>query len=263
MIINKSPIQTYLPAVVPTGKYRAAESQVVFQDKNEKLDGTSRLVIGLHGHGADSLTYGFGGSGWAGAFALARTGRYYFLSIDAGGPAEWGNANAQQAILDAVTWARGKGVKSGKYGLVGWSMGGLAALIHIGLYPTDVAGSWLWVPGCDTRYFQSTGYSQPYGGFANSNYSGEIATAYAGQTISDTDPMQNIGRYQGINVPSYFALASDDTVITPEQADYFLAQVNNPSFFLSPKGKQTGGHTGMFNKFTRKEFVAHFDSLSW
>lgn len=259
MIINRSAHQVWLPA--NAANYRATETQLTLADKNEKLNGNSRLIICLPGHGGTSKAFGFGGSVNAGVHALARTGRYYVLAIDAGGPAEWGNPNAQQAILDAVAYARARGAKAGKYGLVGWSMGGLATLIHIGDHAADVAGAWVFAPVSDLRYIADT-YNNPYGAARNSSYASEIPTAYP-SGVAASDPQQNFAKFQNINVPTYFAVPSDDTVIAPEQSTYFLAQANNPHLFLSPKGMVTGGHTGLFDKFTDAEFVAHFDSLSW
>lgn len=264
-ILTLSASSEFRPASSTMSKYRSAESQTLLWERNEKFDGTSRLVIACHGHGADSSQFGQNYGPGSGPLALVRTGRYIVLSIDAGGPAEWGNNNSMSAITDAVTWARAHGARAGRYGLLGWSMGGWVCLNRIRQDAANVAGAWLWVPATDADYFaMKAGYVPSYAPASTiTGWRDEINTAYTAQGgYAGSNPFE-FAAYANLNVPTYLALASDDTTIPPGMADVWLSNVNNPSFFQSPKGKVTGNHTGLFDKFTDAEIVAHYDSLTW
>lgn len=162
----------------PNSKYRSNEGATLLYSRLEKWDGTSRLVLAFHGHGATSNQFGMNAGPGAGCLALARTGRYVVLSID-GGPttSEWGGPMAMSAINDARDWARTHGVMAGKYAEHGWSMGGLTVLNHMRRDPNCV-GAWLWVPAIDLDYFNSTaGYVPDYGAAlpANATWTSEIS----------------------------------------------------------------------------------------
>jgi pimeloyl-ACP methyl ester carboxylesterase len=249
-----------------SGLLSAGMDSLLMYNPDEKWDGTSRLVIPLHGHGG-------GANGWvpvhtfAGrhAAALVRTGRYIVLAIAAAGAAAWGNPAAQAEIAQAVTYARNRGAKAGKYGVLGYSMGGLTASIHCKNNQASIAGCMEWAPANDLDWAYSTaGYAPPYGLSNNAARTAEIDAAYgsyaatAGSRIMD----EAATTFHNLTCPIRIIHATDDSVVPYGIATRFVTLANNPLITLR-QPDILGDHTNQFQNIPDAETVAFYDSLSW
>ena len=226
----------------------------------ELWDGTSRLIVALHGHGSVSnvgaLQYNQNtGSGKA-TMALARTGNYVICSIEAAGPQSWSKPAALTAITSAVTAARARGVKTGKYGLLGWSMGGLETANQIKRDSANIAAAWTWAPALDMDYNYTAG-----GG----TWTAEINTAFGGSTSAQYagyNPAADYVSYRGLGVKWRICHATDDGTIPQSVSTGFVANVNDASITMRTPNI-TGDHTQLFANIPDAEVVAFFDAAAW
>lgn len=233
----------------------------------ELWDGTSRLIVALHGHGTagqdavGSLTFNQNLGAGAGAMALARTGRYVVCSIQAGGASSWSKPAVMTAINAAVAAARTRGAKTGKYGLLGWSMGGLEVANQIKRDAPNIAAAWTWAPAIDLDFIFSTAGHTPIAN--NATWTTEATTAFgtyaasAGYRVAD-EPAS----YRGLGVPWKIAHATDDSVVPQSISTSFVAAVNDPSISMRTPAI-VGDHTNLFQYIPDAEIVSHFDSASW
>lgn len=193
--------------------------------------------------------------------ALARTGRYVVLAIDASGQTAWSSPAALNDISSAVTAARNRGVKSGKYGLLGWSMGGLTVANRIKRDAPNIAAAWTWAPAIDLDYVYSTAGHVPIANVPA--WTTEVDAAYgsyaatAGYRVHD-EPAS----YQGLGVPWKIVHATDDNVIPQSISTSFVAAVNDSHISMRTPDV-VGSHTNLFQYIPDAEIVAHFDSGSW
>lgn len=246
-----------------------AEGYLIQRQKGIPLDNSVPLILGLHGHGGSAFTFmpsgdvNYQAPGYH-ARNLVEAG-FAFLSVDDGGASAWGDAAALARIDDAIAWAHAQGYKTDKIGLMGYSMGGLAALNWIKRNAAKVAGAWLWAPATDLDFFNGTaGYVPAY---ANPNnapqgaYSAEIQADYnpygagsAGFRIHD-EPAS----FRGI-APIKIAQADDDATVPPAQNTSFVANVNDP--LVTFREIANGGHTGLFAGVPAAEVVQFYEGLA-
>lgn len=245
----------------------AGETEVVTYSTGELWDHTSRLIIALHGHGTagqDAPTpQQFGqnvGSG-RGAMALARTGRYIVCAIQAGGATSWSKPAVMADIDSAVAALRARGARLGKYGLLGWSMGGLEVANKIKRDAANIGAAWTWAPAIDLDYVHSTAGHVLSAG--NATWTAEVEAAFgtwpasAGYRVWD-EPAS----YRGLGVPWKIVHATNDSVIPQSVSTSFVAAVNDPSITMRTPDV-VGDHTNLFQYIPDDEIVAHFDSGAW
>lgn len=245
----------------------AGEISVLTYNSGELWDGTSRLVIALHGHGVagqDTNTpqqFNQNTGAGLGAMALARTGRYVVCSLQADGATSWSNPRVMTAINAAVAAMRTKGAKAGKYGLLGWSMGGLEIANQIKRDAANIAAAWTWAPSIDLDYVFSTAGHVPIAN--NAGWTSEATTAFgtyaasAGYRVWD-EP----ATFRGLGVKWKICHATDDGTIPQSISTSFVAAVNDPNITMRTPNV-TGDHTGLFQYVPDAEIVAHFDSAAW
>lgn len=171
-------------------------------------------IIGLHGHGANSLQFGVGAYAFSPGShtrALVEAG-FIHLGIDGGGAAPFANDKTIQRFLDAYRFLVGVLGCHPEVGLHGWSMGGLSALNILARYPQLIACAWLWVPLLDLRWARSdAGYAAPGSGAFpnNSTYNTEIDAAYAPSTVSIGYATEDWGA--GTNISGTIYAAANNT----------------------------------------------------
>lgn len=244
----------------------ANDSAVWVYNSGEKWDGTSRLIVAMHGLGttdADAPSQFLQNAGFAGQhlMALARTGRYVIAAPAAGGAAHWSKPAVMGFIDTAVAAAVTRGARPGKYGMLGYSMGTLACMNKLKRASASIAGVWLWAPVIDLDYAYSSA-SSPIK--ANSVlWTAEIDAAFgsfaatAGYRVHD-EPRS----FRKLGVPVRLAYASDDTVALPSISTDFAAKVNDPKITLRAPAL-TGGHIGLFAGVPDAELVDFFDYCAW
>lgn len=169
-----------------TGAYRGTgtEKQSVTRRSDVKV-GEGPLIIQLHGSGADGTQFS---PAYSSLFeqteALAEAG-YVVMSIDAGNIGnvgkQWANPDAMTAITAAADFAQAADnrsnrprAKSGRFGLMGWSMGGLTAVAYLlrGSRAADAAGAFCWAPALSMeRHFTGSHTAD-----INAAYGGNFAT---------------------------------------------------------------------------------------
>lgn len=246
--------------------FAAGSDAMLIYGASEKWNGTSRLIVGAHGHGGNATQW-MPLDGWAGrhAAALARTNRYIVLSMGCAGPAAWWNNAALAEIAAGVTYARGRGAKSGKYGAIGYSMGGGTMIQQCKEDHTNMAGALVWAPAADLDWAYSTaGYAPPYGLSNNAGRTAEINAAYgsyaatAGHRIMD----EAATTYHNLTCPIRIIHATDDSVVPYGIATRFVALADNPLITLR-QPDILGNHTAQFRNTPDEETVAFFDSLAW
>ena len=196
------------------GVYAAGEGQYLLVDKDTPRNGTRSGILCLHGHGADATV--FTPAAHTNSFApgnharaLAEAG-FIVLSIDAGGPAPWANNASMSAVSNAYTWLTGAtgGAKPATVGLVGWSMGGLAALNWAKRNPTLVGAMELFAPATDLDYF----YTVPgYQTNLDIAYSGQTTTTSGSGTVSGSASTVNVNSTAGFAASGQFAIGVPNT----------------------------------------------------
>jgi dienelactone hydrolase len=193
--------------------------------------------------------------------ALARTGRYVVCSIQAVGVAAWSSPAALAAIDAAVAAARTRGVKTGKYALLGWSMGGLTTANRIKRDAANIAAAWTWAPCLDLDYVHGTAGHTPNAG--NPTWTTEVETAFgtyaasAGYRVWDEPDS-----YKGLLVPWKIVHATDDSVMPYTLSQSFVAAVHDPNVVLRAPDV-LGDHTLLFGYIKDQEVLAHFDGGHW
>jgi dienelactone hydrolase len=193
--------------------------------------------------------------------ALARTGKYVVCAIQADGATSWSNPRVMTAINAAVTAMRTKGAKTGKYGLLGWSMGGLETANQIKRDSANIAAAWTWAPAIDLDYIFSTAGHTPIAN--NATWTSEATTAFgsyaasAGYRVWD-EPAS----YRSLGVPWKICHATDDTMVPQSISTSFVTAVADSNITMRTPDV-TGNHTGLFSNIPDSEIVAHFDSGNW
>jgi fermentation-respiration switch protein FrsA (DUF1100 family) len=224
-----------------------SEAQLFVRHKRTKVDGTVPVIICCHSHNAtlDQYTPGVPTQvdpGWH-VWMLAQAG-YLLLAVEHAGIAAWSNAATMARMDDAYAYAMTLGAKTGKVGIIGWSMGGLTALNWIKRNPTLVGASWLWAPVTDLDWART-----------QSTWGTEITAAYpsgsAGYNIHD-EPAS----WRGISVPINVAHAPDDAVVPSSQTDAFVTAVNDTN--VTKRVVSSGGHVDLFSHVPESETVQFF-----
>jgi hypothetical protein len=251
------------------GKYASGEGQLRLSAQGAKFDGSEHGILVMHGHGGDATQFDMLTS-YQGAHteALADAG-FIVLSIDAGGPATWGNNTAMNAALAAYNWLVGAGkAKAGKVGVMGWSMGGLNSLNWIKRNASKVAGAWEWCPATDLDYFHGTaGYTPAYPKGTNTlfgNWAAEIDAAYGGNYAANAVGHKIVDEYSAykLGIPITVAHAVNDNTIPVGQNQYgFVPGVADPA--VTFRSVSDGDHTGLFNFVPTSEVVAFYQGLSF
>lgn len=144
---------------------------------------TKRVIIGCHGYGGSAWSYGPNQPPAAHVNALAAAG-YTFIGVDHARINSWGDPDSMRALDDAYTWVTTTlGYSNTKVGLMGWSMGGLAALNWLKRNPSKVSCAWLWAPATDLRFYRdaSGSYTPTYStaGITQGAYTTEINSIFA------------------------------------------------------------------------------------
>jgi len=250
------------------------ETMMLIREKLSPTDGTYHGILCFHGHAGDSSQFEPFGQSTITApgyhtWQLAEAG-YLMGSIDAGGGTAWSNSAAMDRATDGYNWLTGTaGAKTGKIGLMGWSMGGMTALNWAKRNPTLVAGVLLWAPATDLDYFHSTsGYTPAYGSALpnNAGWTSEIDASY-GSPYATTSTGYRIrdeySSWAGLGIPIRVIHASDDTTIPVAQSQNgFVPGVNDANVTLRTP-LPTGNHTGLFANVPSSETVAFFNGLTW
>lgn len=225
-----------------------SEGQLVVRHKYTPLDGTHPAILCLHSHNAvlDQFTPGVhtdadpGGHVWM----LAQAG-YILVAGELGGISPWFNATEMARIDELYSYALSIGAKSGKVGIMGYSMGGGAALNWIKRNVAKVSAAWLWSPVTDLDWART----------AQASWGTEIAADYpsgsAGYNIHD-EPAS----WRGIGIPIEIAHATDDTVVPSSQSDAFVSAVNDP--LVTKRTVSTGDHVDLFKNVPESETVQFF-----
>lgn len=246
----------------------AGETECVTFNLEEKWNGTSRIIIALHGHGtpgqdASNPLQFQQGPGFAGlqAMALGRTGRYIVCAIQASGSTNWSKPSVMANIDAAVTAMRTRGGKTGKYGLIGYSMGGLGAFNKLKRDSANIAAVLAWAPAIDLDYIRGTAGHVPNSG--NATWQAEVDAAFgsyaasAGYRVWD-EPAS----FRNLGVPARIIHATNDEVIPYSISSDFVAAVNDPNITLR-QPDILGGHTGLFVNIPDEEIVAFYDAANW
>ncbi len=227
---------------------------------DERWDGTSRLAILLPGHGDGVSQFASNTTGGTVATALARTGKWVAVAIEAAGPVSWGN----QAEVDAIEAARVAGVARGAFGpkcaVLGYSMRGLGAANYYKQHD-DKLGALVTFSGVvDLDWAYGTGGHSPV---ASPDYHAEIDTAFgsyaatAGFRVWDEPET-----FQGGSVPWRLYHPTDDSTVPYALATAHVAAVDDPMVTLrSPD--ITGDHTGFWGNIPAGEIVTFLDAGDW
>lgn len=220
----------------------------LFLSRKDQPSGQGVGVICLHGRGGDCLQYTpYYNTLAVGYFTnlLALEG-YKVLAIDDMGGTDWGSQDSTARINDAIAYLQGTlGAKSGKVLLMGWSMGGVAALNWIDQNPSKHLASWLWCPCTDLEWARS----QPA-------WTAEIDAAYSTEgTRAGNSPVATPNNYQGVG-PIKIAHAQDDATVPYSQSQAFVAAVNDPNVTL--RTINAGGHTNLFSSVTDLELLQFY-----
>lgn len=246
---------------------QAGEAAVWTYNTGELWDGTSRLVVCLHGHGTpgnDTLTpLQFNqnvGPGRA-PMALARTGRYVVLGIEAAGATSWSKPAVMDRIDSAVAAARARGAKLGKYGLLGWSMGGLEVANKIKRDAANIAAAWTWAAMVDLDFAHSTAGHVPSAG--NPTWTVEIEASFGTWAASaGYRAWDEPESFRDLSVPWKLCHATDDTVVPQSVSVDFVADVDDPLVTMRVPNV-LGDHTMLFANVPDEEIVAFYDAANW
>lgn len=220
------------------GTYLANEGHLLIRTDSFDRDQGLRGIIAIHGHGASATVWTPGNFVGDHALYLAKGGNLV-LSIDAAGPATWANDACMSAIDSAFTYLTTTlGCLSDKVGVMGWSMGGLAAMNWLKRNPSKVTKVVVWAPGLNIDYFydnnptSKTEIDAAYGGSGHAQYAGH-------------NPQDDAASYSGLGVPVHIYQGTADSTVPPSQATAFIAAVNDSNYVLHSK---TGaGHATIFN----------------
>ena len=144
------------------------------------------------------------------------------VSADYGGPHTWGNGAAMQAMTDAYNWLQTQpGVKPGKVGICGGSMGGQNALVWAAANPGKAAYISTYIPVINPSQI----HDQNLGGYA-----GVIDAAYGGTWSTPAqratrDPlyMAQNGAFKGLPIRIHYGL--QDNLCQPQNVTAFAAAV--------------------------------------
>lgn len=244
-----------------------SEAQLLGRRKEDPRNGTVPLILGLHGHGGGAQQYtpwnlpNAGGPVYH-VYKLIEAG-YMVLGIDAGGPTAWSDQAAMDRITDALNWAGTQGLRVGRVGVMGWSMGSFTALNWMKRNPSRVACAWLWTPASDLDFFYNVGYTPSYGNANNvvpgTQYTQEILDAYGGSYANSAGFRihDEPASWRGI-APMRLAHAPDDGTIPMEQSQSFVAAVNDPQ--VTFRQVPSGGHTNLFVNVPPLEVIQHYQS---
>jgi len=156
------------------------------------------------------------------------------MAADMGGGDTFGNATADAAVSDAMTYIRANGANSNPVGLVGGSMGGCVSLNWARTHLADVACIALIIPAVNLEDIRANNR----GGYATT-----IEAAHGGaaawQTARPTrNPLEYASQLAGIPIAIWYS--TDDPICVPAQMNAFAAAHGNT--VLNSMGAV--GHTG-------------------
>jgi pimeloyl-ACP methyl ester carboxylesterase len=196
--------------------------------------GSKPPVIWCPGHGA-AADQGYAENYTADVARAICAAGYPLLCIDAGASVQpqWGNATALACIDDAIAYAQSTlGAATGKAHVMGFSMGGLAALAYATANPSKVRSVLLVCPGVDMDYYYSHGFA-------------DTATAYGSFSAMEAalplhSPQQIAANGNLPNVPiKMFYTTDDTTAVTALQ----LTFASTAGAAVQVESMGTGGHS--------------------
>lgn len=223
--------------------------------RSGQLPGVGPGIVCLHGRGGGAQQYvPYHNKLSIGYFAqlLAREG-FRVLAIDDQGGTDWGSQDSTDRIADAVAWLQDPtkgGAKAGKVGVMGWSMGGMAALNWVDQNVAKHACSWLWAPATDLAWAHS-----------QAAWTAEIDAAYAddeGYAVAvqgGNNPAAVPQNYRDIG-KIRCAQAVDDATIPIQKTRDFVTAVNHADVTITELAN--GGHSNLFSNVTDLELVQFY-----
>ena len=173
------------------GRYASNETDVVFYTTSE----VNPALIVCHPHATNGLNTAFDPTMRDAWNELSKN--YTVCVSDLGGPLTWGNSSTKTAINQIRTMLQSRYGVTGKVGLLGISMGGLAALNYAKALPSNVSFCALLAPGVnlnDLRFYNSSTDSND--GSTQGSFYNEIDQAYGGYVNSTMGPTYNPHMYR-------------------------------------------------------------------
>lgn len=215
-----------------------SEQSVLMLPRAFTFDGSKRAVIWCHGHNGDATTLTVSNLQFVdGAMAAALALGLPVLSIDAGGPATFGNDASIARITEAVAYVETQKIgRADGVVLMGSSMGTMDTLNYAARTPAKVRALGLMYPAMDLAYpHDVSGFGTAIDA-AYTNNAGYQA-AYA---THDGLSQARAGALNGLRIRGWYA--SNDTTVGPNTWASFqaaLAQGGAPKageFNLGPVG---------------------------
>lgn len=236
-----------------TGRYVAAESDVLWTPRGYQPNGTIRGVVYCHAFGELGASVNQYVNGLNKATLMAAIAALYpVVSFDGGifgsgtttDTNSWANPNSVTRLGQAITWlqaAGGGGAKAGKVILFGYSMGHALALNYAQQFPAQVAGIIGVLPVNDLDDIRDAN---------RGTFRAGISTAWgtAAWTAPGTPPLP-AGANPALpanqtnlkTIPQRLYYANDDVICTPATA---VALLNNLGPVCTGVNLgNTGGHT--------------------
>lgn len=230
-----------------------------------KPDGTGKLVICAPGHLAPELDYNVNQPAGNHIRHLVLTG----YAVVAFKFSQWAQPIVPTEADDLVAWCGAHssiGCDITRYGLVGWSMGGLDTLRISRERPDRVKCWWGWNPLTDGQWAMSTtGYIPPYSVAGTdpakqASFKQEIADIYGVPVGSPPpagiDALALAAEHRGR--PHHLVQVLDDVTIPPASAVTFKDAVADPLCTLTQP--DSGGHLNPFSGTSTKDFLQFFQA---
>lgn len=235
------------------------------------------LIIGLHGDhlGASMWSQIEAGDGlWYEHVRALIAAAYVFVGIDAGGASAWATSSVvgSGGIVDVARMTvQGEFIfASSKVGLLGYSMGGLTALLYGKFNPTQVAGMELISPATDLKFcYGQAGYTPAYptdGVVADALFKSEINSAYSCTpstflaATAGHRPEEEYNTWNGM-CPIRVYGADDDATLPHDSFGAFVAGVNDRT--VTYHELATGGHGPIQKISPQDDTVAFFETAAW
>lgn len=207
------------------GQYRAGEAHALFRPRMY-APGSKAGVIHCHGYSADytGLTSQYLYQYSDEPTALAKLG-FPSIAADLGlTPGNFGNAVADAAMDNALTYLRGAGLAhpAKKIGLVGGSMGCTTALNWTRTHKASVAAVALLIPAVDVEDLRANNRGPGLQAPIEAAYGGNAGWQAA---RPQRNPIEFAAEIQ--DIPIHIWYSSDDTVILPDRIMAFAAAHGN------------------------------------
>lgn len=248
---------------VPSG---GTETDVLWLPDGYQRDGTRRGVVYCHGANENAITPLAGALAFKAALAalLEQVATVYpVVSIDAGTPVDgtttslnnWGNANGQTRLGQAVTWLQtattGGGAKSGTVILVGESMGHVLAMNWAQAHASSVACIVGMIPVCDLDQIRDNtlaGQISISGAWAT----GTWTAPHTPPLPSTANPAVHANHSNIVSTPHRMYYATDDVIAVPAAVVALQADLGAACSLvdISPGGHGAVGNIGFTDLMT-------------